>query len=124
MSPGHFLPIWKKGVIAARHVAVGDYVYTPDGLAIVVSISLAVDYGLYAPVTMSGVMVVDGVVVSCFTEIVKEPAAMALLAPLRWLFRSGGRLGSFVVGNANFLHGRSAVDFVKVPHQILDIFRA
>lgn len=114
LSPGHLLPVWHKGNIEARHVQLGDWVYTVDGRATVIDIGMTVEYGMYAPVTMSGEMIVDGVVVSCFTSIVNERVATALLAPLRWVFVKCGPIGQDIVARADFLHERSAAGFVEM----------
>lgn len=45
--------------------------------------------GLYNPQTEHGDVVVDGVVVSCYTRFVEMRAAHALLAPLRAMFGAG-----------------------------------
>lgn len=47
------------------------------------------EMGLYNPQTERGDVVVDGVVVSCYTKFVEMRAAHALLAPLRAMFSAG-----------------------------------
>lgn len=70
--------------------------------------------GVYAPVTTSGRMVVDGVVVSCFTTHVKAQSAQALLLPLRMVHVFGGKIGRRVIlKRCVWLHRRSAARAVR-----------
>lgn len=72
------------------------------------------DKGVFAPVTTSGRMVVDGVVVSCFTTHVKPPSAQALLLPLRMVHVFGGKIGRRVLlERCVWLHRRSAAQAVR-----------
>lgn len=70
--------------------------------------------GVFAPVTTSGRMVVDGVVVSCFTTHVKPQSAQALLLPLRMVHIFGGKFGRRVIlKQCVWLHRRSAAQAVR-----------
>lgn len=68
-----------------------------------VAVAAVRDVGLYNPHTASGVVVVDGVIVSCYTAAVRAAAAHALLAPVRAAVRARG------AGHLAALHGLSDV---------------
>lgn len=97
MSSDHLLATFSRGKLAARQIRIGDAVYTIDGKALVTNTSHVRAAGLYAPVTTSGTVVVDGVFVSCFTTAVDEIIGHALLLPVRWLLLVGGGFGGSVV---------------------------
>eukprot|EP01052_Picozoa_sp_SAG31_P041891 SAG31_NODE_6480_length_2000_cov_1.640568_3_plen_147_part_01 len=68
----------------AGSVRVGDYVQLADGRsAKVASVERASGQGLYAPHTFSGKLVVDGVLVSCYTTALSPTISHVLLSPLR-----------------------------------------
>lgn len=83
LSDGHLLYV-NGALTPAARVRVGDTVRLADGSnAAVNAVSSVEGRGLYAPHTLHGDIVVDGVAASCYTTAVKVGAAHALLAPLR-----------------------------------------
>mmetsp|Transcript_10008 Transcript_10008/g.20280 ORF Transcript_10008/g.20280 Transcript_10008/m.20280 type:complete len:274 (+) Transcript_10008:51-872(+) len=70
----------------------GDMViHGPTGtLRTVQQISRSKQVGLYAPHTASGELIVDDILVSCFTTAISPTAAHALLAPIRLSFSVAG----------------------------------
>ena len=73
----------------ARNVQEGQYVYVVSSQGVievskVVRISSRTSQGVYAPLTKTGTIVVDGVVTSCYAVIEHEEIAHAVFAPLRW----------------------------------------
>lgn len=76
---GHFVP--------AADICVGMQLLTPDASKkeVVVSIEKFEDDGIFAPLTSTGTIIVDGVACSCFAHI-PHHAGMQLTAPVRgWL---------------------------------------
>jgi hypothetical protein len=76
--------------VQAREVQVGDALLVADGIADnavreeqVVRIQKATTTGWYAPATHTGTLLVDGVLASCYAEVLSHSAAHAALAPLR-----------------------------------------
>lgn len=88
LSQGHLLPV-NGALHAARDVRVGDSLQTLDGMRVVHEVTTVMRRGLYAPVTFDGRIVVDGVLVSCYTDAIDSGVAHGLLAPLRAIARSG-----------------------------------
>lgn len=89
ISPGHYLYV--NGRLAtASTVGVGDKLRDPKGKDTlqVVSVSREMRRGLYAPTTLHGDLVVDGVVVSCYTNVLHPSTAHRLLKPLRVMYGS------------------------------------
>jgi len=82
-SPGHY--VYANGArLTARSVAVGDVLPTADGGgARVTRVAAVTATGLYNAHTAHGDLVVDGVVVSTYTDAVHPAVAHALLAPVR-----------------------------------------
>jgi hypothetical protein len=76
--------------VAAKQVAVGDYLWlqSADALgvepALVTSVRAASGQGLYAPLVATGMVVVDGVVASCYSHAQSHDLAHLAMAPLRW----------------------------------------
>ena len=104
LSPRHFIPTGPSfadaTVKAAEELRVGDLVWSQagDGMAAdpVVAARTLVDVGLYNPLTMTGTIVVDGVVASAhsdwFLDGIVSPHAQAavyqaILAPVRLAYR-------------------------------------
>lgn len=85
LSPGHYV-ITPSGLRVAESLQVGDTVVTRTGTAEVVRYERRLDIGLYNPHTLSGSIVVNGVVASVYTSCVQPNVAHALLVPLRALF--------------------------------------
>lgn len=90
LSPGHMLPANGR-IYFAREIQVGDMIYLSSGASALVSaVRSKWDIGLYNPQTLQGDIVVNDVITTTFTEAVNPVLAMALLAPLRWLFALTG----------------------------------
>lgn len=91
-TPGHVvLVVHKNGYETrwkhARDVVIGDWMLDAVGNAVQVAELITVwDNGLFNPQTNSGNIVVNGILVTTFTEAVEPMLATALLAPLRWMF--------------------------------------
>lgn len=109
MSKEHLIGVFGRGYVTAGSIRVGEEVMTVWGRGMVTNVKHEWGYGLYAPVTTTGDMIVNGVLVSCFTEHVDYVTATALLVPLRWAFVIAGRkIGKQVLSHATWLHERSA----------------
>ncbi len=92
LSPGHYLYV-NDVLVAARNVRVGDSVETHTGQKVLVtSTSMVHAQGLYAPHSMDGDLIVDGIRVSSYTDAVYPTLAHNLLAPLRLAYRLGVHL--------------------------------
>lgn len=83
LSPAHYLRT-PSGLVAARHIAVNEDVMTVSGTCKVVSTERVAAVGLYAPHTMHGDIIVDGVVASSYVQSVHPRVAHALLLPVRF----------------------------------------
>lgn len=89
LSPGHY--IYANGkLVTARSIKVGDILETADGQgAAVTFVRTQLGRGKFAPATVHGNIVVDGIVVSSYTDAIHPRVAHALLTPLRVLHQSG-----------------------------------
>ncbi|KAI8517673.1 gTPase, IMAP member 8 [Branchiostoma belcheri] len=98
ISEGHFMYILDpKGtgpvLTLAKDVRVGDSVYVvvnanlPPVLDKVVKVERVLLRGLYCPHTLSGTLIVNGVCVSTYTEMLPPYLAHPLLLPVRCLYR-------------------------------------
>lgn len=96
VTEGHFLHT-SNGLVVARNVRVGQRLAMEDGKFLpVVAIHRFVDAGLYNPQTLHGDIVVNGFLVSTYTQTICHPTAHSLLAPLRAFYRiSGVHISSF-----------------------------
>lgn len=107
-SPGHMVYIMGgkqadgRELVRAGDVSAGDMLVGADGTGrMVVGVGQTFAKGLYNPHTLSGDVVVGGVVVSCYTESVRKEVAAAMLMPVRGLHRIGvwsGRGVGWVLG--------------------------
>ena len=88
----------------AGSVAVGDELRTVHGACAVTRVERVRATGLYAPHSMHGDLVVDGVVVSGYSTAVAPRVAEAILAPVRWAAAAGVRspLGSALYNGADW----------------------
>ena len=75
--------------VRADAVKMGDFLRTVGGVQSVRAVRWVWKYGLYAPHTLQGDIVVNGVVASSYTALVPRYAAHALLAPVRAIVRAG-----------------------------------
>lgn len=92
VTGNHYIVSSSGRLISAGSVRTGDLlrIATPDAAsrAIVVQVSSATGLrGLYNPHTLTGTIVVDGIVASCYTQAVHPVIARILLAPLAALYR-------------------------------------
>eukprot|EP00177_Eucheuma_denticulatum_P008134 GFKZ01014816.1.p1 GENE.GFKZ01014816.1~~GFKZ01014816.1.p1 ORF type:complete len:1116 (+),score=156.73 GFKZ01014816.1:281-3628(+) len=84
LSGGHY--IYANGrITVAKAVRVGDILETTDGKSVVVRTEMVRLPGLYAPHTIHGDLMVDGVRVSGYSKALHPRLAHALLAPIRLL---------------------------------------
>lgn len=113
ISNGHLLPVKGRGEIAARHVMIGDELFSSKGeMVAVIDIQSIEKEGMYAPVTLSGKLSVDGIQVSSYTEVVDAHIAHRILWPLRALYRSSewGRKIVQRVSRMHEIHVMGAID--------------
>lgn len=88
LSPSHYMYANGK-MVAARAVKVGDKLRTIDGPSVVKTVERVKDFGLVAPHTMHGDVVVNGIVASTYTTAVHPHLARFLLAPVRMVVNLG-----------------------------------
>jgi uncharacterized protein YjbI with pentapeptide repeats len=89
ISPGHYLYV--NGRLAtAGTVRIGDKLRGPDNAdnVAVLAVSREDRSGLFAPASLHGDLLVDGVVVSSYTDAMHPMSAHRLLEPMRWLHNS------------------------------------
>jgi len=93
LTARHYLYV-NGELLEARSVKVGDMLTLGDGSkAEVEDVSSAWAPGLFNPHTMTGDIVIDGVLTSTYTEAVHPTLAHALLMPLRTLYQAGMTFG-------------------------------
>lgn len=91
ISPRHYLYVNDR-LATASTVRVGHRLRDADGYAVLVTdIDSVVERGLYAPTSLHGDLIVDGIRVSSYTAAVHPTLAHWLLSPLRLAYRSGLR---------------------------------
>jgi len=89
LSPGHLI-LTSKGTIPARDVDTTTSVQDSNGVwQKVTSVTVESHKGLFMPHTVSGTIVVNGVVASTYSSVVPTSIAQALLLPERLLFGVG-----------------------------------
>lgn len=89
LSPGHY--VYANGkLVAGRAVRKGDMLKTVAGDSPVVRVRIVEKVGLFAPHTVHGDLIVNGVYASGYSDAVHPRLAHALLAPIRMLVRYGG----------------------------------
>lgn len=86
LSPAHYLRT-PFGLVAARHMRVNEDVLTVSGTCKVVNVERVAAVGLYAPHTIHGDIIVDGVVASSYVQSVHPRVAHALLLPVRFFVK-------------------------------------
>eukprot|EP00177_Eucheuma_denticulatum_P000732 GFKZ01001314.1.p1 GENE.GFKZ01001314.1~~GFKZ01001314.1.p1 ORF type:complete len:591 (-),score=66.26 GFKZ01001314.1:234-2006(-) len=113
ISPGHYLYVDGK-LRTARSVRAGNRLRDVDGKDTLFVTEVAGERlrGAYAPTSMHGDLVVDGVVVSSYTDVMHPGLAHKLLHPLRLLYRYGF---DSIVSRMTMLHERS---FAHVPRKL------
>lgn len=103
VSPGHYVYVGQR-LTTANAVAVGDTMTAGDGKPLVVTAVARVSAaGLFNPHTLDGRIVVNGVLVSCYTRAVHPALAGALLAPVRWAYLAARWVG--LTGRAAWRNG-------------------
>lgn len=106
ISRGHYLYV--NGRLAtAETVAPGDSLRGSAGAddVVVYEVSHEVHAGAYAPTTVTGELLVDGVVVSSYTDVMHPEIAHRLLQPVRALY--GSPLRGVVPRVTSVMHTRS-----------------
>ncbi|XP_059168424.1 uncharacterized protein LOC131950339 [Physella acuta] len=105
ISPEHLILCKKNGIerfVSAKNVKVGDEILTKSELGFVWSsvadVTYRVDRGLYAPFTRSGTIVVDGVVASCYIDVLPHDVCHRMVSPIRCLYRVSPSLVRRVCG--------------------------
>lgn len=95
VTPAHLVLVWKPAeqqtkYIFAEHVEEGDYVLVHiDGILTprkVMTISVELHKGFYAPLTYAGTIVVNSITASCYAMIDSHTTAHAGFAPLRAMY--------------------------------------
>lgn len=90
LTSGHYIYA-NDALVAASTVSVGDVLRLGDGTySTVEKVSAGQFAGLYNPQTVSGDVVVNGVISSTYTTAVEPTFAHAILAPLRAFSRAVG----------------------------------
>lgn len=98
LTPGHFLYV-NGHLRAAKDVSVGDILQTLEGASHVISAEKTVEKGLYAPHTLQGDIIVNGILASTYTTALRPMIAHTLLWPFRAIARSSvldEPIGSFL----------------------------
>lgn len=113
ISPNHYLYVDGK-LRTARSVRPGHRLRGADGedTLFVLNVKREELRGLYAPTSMHGELLVDGIVVSSYTDVMHPGLAHKLLHPLRLLYRYGF---DSLVARFTALHERS---FAHVPRAL------
>lgn len=94
ISHGHFVPISKSTFYSnvslastilktAGELKTGDQVFSENGTALIVDKTTVWESGIFNVHTLSGSVLVNGIVISCYTTAVPPSTAHALLTPVR-----------------------------------------
>lgn len=84
ISPNHLIFLENLEVKFASEVKIGDVLITANGnKSMVVDINYLMRRGVFAPVTHSGTIIVDGILVSCYASFPNHHLAHVATAPLR-----------------------------------------
>lgn len=105
LTPSHYVRAAGGKLVAAGALVKGDAVQTVSGECVVEETRRVSRRGLYAPHSLHGDLVVDGVVCSGYSRAVAPWAAHALLAPVRWAVKTLGvtePLGKVLYGGADW----------------------
>ncbi|KAL3880596.1 hypothetical protein ACJMK2_032825 [Sinanodonta woodiana] len=100
LTPDHHIYINNLHTVPARDVKVGDTVMVVSKnnscleQEIVTELSRSTDVGIYAPITMSGTIIVNSVLASCYVDVVPPQIAHPLLWPARQLYQLAPSLSS------------------------------
>ncbi|CAF1242233.1 unnamed protein product [Adineta steineri] len=122
----HLIPIIlsnnKIEYIAARNVKLGDqfYVLINDQLesSPVVNITIESKNGYFAPLTMTGTILVNNVYASCFASVKNHELAQIFMTPFRWYYQ----LANFISITEPFNNNNNRTNgihwFVKFIYQL------
>lgn len=89
MTGNHY--VYANGKLtAADMVTVGDQLKTVSGWCSVTEVKVVKEMGLFAPHTLHGDLMVDGVIVSGYSRTVHPDLGHAVLAPVRWFVKMSG----------------------------------
>ncbi|KAK3597702.1 hypothetical protein CHS0354_040077 [Potamilus streckersoni] len=104
LTPDHHLYTVDIGgsinTFPARKIKVGDRILVLDEDTpslkeeVVTNLSASIEVGIYAPITMSGTIIVDNVLASCYVDIVPPKFSHPMLWPLRQLYRMAPSLSA------------------------------
>lgn len=86
LSASHYV-YTPRGLMTASSLQMGDEILVSKGVEVVTKLEWGWEQGLFNPHTLSGRIVVDGIMASAYTSAVRPCAAHALLTPVRALFR-------------------------------------
>jgi len=99
LTPGHLVYVYhdaekKISAVPARDIRMGQFLaisidQSHTQLPRVLKISTVRDKGLYNPHTLDGNLLVNGILVSSYTDAIPLPLAHALLAPARAMYEMG-----------------------------------
>lgn len=117
-SHGHYIIAKDGSLVAMDSLQIGDEMLSGHH---VVAISEVVERGLYNPHTLTGDLVVDGVVASSYTRAIEPRLASALLGPLRmasnvrWVKNGPALFGRYL------LHGKSNAALARFANKCLSV---
>lgn len=106
LSPRHYVYANGGALTAARSLRAGDVLEGADGECVVKGVRRVVRTGVFAPHSLHGDLVVDGIRVSSYSQAVHPSVAHALLAPVRLAVRWAGfiePLGGTLYGGADWV---------------------
>ncbi|UJR07516.1 hypothetical protein I4U23_011805 [Adineta vaga] len=91
----HLIPIvssnHKMNYTAARDIKLGDqfYVFINDHLesSPVVNITIELKQGYFAPLTMTGTILVNNIYASCYASVTNHELAQMFMSPFRWYYQ-------------------------------------
>ena len=87
----HVIPreVFSRQVVFARNVKLGDKFVTSGGvMRSVLKITIVNDVGLYAPLTIDGSLLANGVFASCYAHVRSHELGHLMLAPVRGLWHA------------------------------------
>ncbi|CAF4883392.1 unnamed protein product [Rotaria sp. Silwood1] len=121
----HLIPIIsssnKMNYIAARHVQLGDQLYVLMNGHIefspVRNITIEIKKGYFAPLTLTGTILINDVLASCYASAKNHQWAQTFMAPFRWYYK----LARFISVNQPFNNNRTdGIHWVvKIIYQLI-----
>lgn len=105
VSSGHYVYLADGQLSAASRLKIGDQLeLMSDGASRIISIENVNEIGLFNPQTVSGSIIVNGVVASTYTTAIDPSLAhTALLAPVRWIYSVSPSIAGLIT--IGFEHG-------------------